>query len=164
MSLREELEKLRDEYWENNYVKIKPLTTQADLIYAGFDCRLTEEQQELVNPFWFSIGRAYLFRNDHYPCIIYTASNEPIGFINLVKWLGSGDAYSWSFFIDKDHQGKGYGTQAARLAVQILKAANPNMPIKLATERSNAAAQRLYQSLGFEKLAELDGDDLVFGL
>ena len=164
MSLRADLEKLRDEYWENDYVKIKPLTTQADLIYAGFDCRLTEAQQELVNPFWFSIGRAYLFRNDHYPCIIYTASNEPIGFINLVKWLGSGDAYSWSFFIDKDHQGKGYGTQAARLAVQILKAANPNMPIKLATERSNAAAQRLYQSLGFEKLAELDGDDLVFGL
>lgn len=164
MSLREELEKLRDEYWENDYVKIKPLTTQADLIYAGFDCRLTEEQQELVNPFWFSIGRAYLFRDDHYPCIIYTASNEPIGFINLVKWLGSGDAYSWSYFIDKDHQGKGYGTQAARLAIQILKAANPNMPIKLATERSNAAAQRLYQSLGFEQLTELDGDDLVFGL
>ena len=164
MSLRADLEKLRDEYWENDYVKIKPLTTQADLIYAGFDCSLTTAQQELVNPFWFSIGRAYLFRNDHYPCIIYTASNEPIGFINLVKWLGSGDAYSWSFFIDKDHQGKGYGTQAARLAIQILKAANPNMPIKLATERSNAAAQRLYQSLGFEKLAELDGDDLVFGL
>ena len=164
MSLREELEKLRDEYWENDYVKIKPLTTQADLIYAGFDCRLTEAQQGLVNPFWFSIGRAYLFRDDHYPCIIYTASNEPVGFINLVKWLGSGDAYSWSYFIDKDNQGKGYGKQAARLAIQILKAANPNMPIKLATERSNAAAQRLYQSLGFEKLAELDGDDLVFGL
>ena len=164
MSLREELEKLRDEYWENDYVKINPLTTQADLIYAGFDCRLTEEQQALVNPFWFSIGRAYLFRDDHYPCIIYNACNEPVGFINLVKWLGSGDAYSWSYFIDKDHQGKGYGTQAARLAIQILKAANPNMPIKLATERSNAAAQRLYLSLGFEKLAELDGDDLVFGL
>ena len=164
MSLRADLEKLRDEYWENDYVKIKPLTTQADLIYAGFDCRLTEAQQELVNPFWFSIGRAYLFRDDHYPCIIYTASNEPVGFINLVKWLGSGDAFSWSFFIDKDNQGKGYGKQAARLAIQILKAANPNMPIKLATERSNAAAQRLYQSLGFEKLAELDGDDLVFGL
>ena len=164
MSLREELEQLRDEYWENDYVKINPLTTQADLIYAGFDCRLTEEQQALVNPFWFSIGRAYLFRDDHYPCIIYNACNEPVGFINLVKWLGSGDAYSWSYFIDKDHQGKGYGTQAARLAIQILKAANPNMPIKLATERSNAAAQRLYLSLGFEKLAELDGDDLVFGL
>jgi diamine N-acetyltransferase len=164
MSLREELEKLRDEYWENDYVKIKPLTTQADLIYAGFDCRLTEAQQALVNPFWFSIGRAYLFRDDHYPCIIYNASNEPVGFINLVKWLGNGEAYSWSFFIDKDHQGKGYGKEAARLAVQILKVASPNMPIKLSTERSNAAAQRLYLSLGFEQLTELDGDDLVFGL
>ena len=67
-------------------------------------------------------------------------------------------------FVLPEYQGKGYGTQAARLAIQILKAANPNMPIKLATERSNAAAQRLYQSLGFEQLTELDGDDLVFGL
>ena len=164
MSLREDLEKLSNEYWENDYIKIKPLTTQADLIYAGFDCRLTEEQQALVNPFWFSIGRAYLFRDDNYPCIIYNACNEPVGFINLDKWLGSGDAYSWSYFIDKDHQQMGYGKQAARMAIRILKAANPNMPIKLATEQSNSAAQRLYLSLGFEKLAELDGDDLVFGL
>ena len=164
MSLREDLEKLSNEYWENDYIKIKPLTTQADLVYAGFDCRLTEEQQALVNPFWFSIGRAYLFRDDNYPCIIYNACNEPVGFINLVKWLGSGDAYSWSYFIDKDHQRMGYGKQAARMAIRILKAANPNMPIKLATEQSNSAAQRLYLSLGFEKLAELDGDDLVFGL
>ena len=164
MSLREDLEKLSNEYWENDYIKIKPLTTQADLIYAGFDCRLAEEQQELVNPFWFSIGRAYLFRDDNYPCIIYNACNEPVGFINLDKWLGSGDAYSWSYFIDKDHQRMGYGKQAARMAIRILKAANPNIPIKLATEQSNSAAQRLYLSLGFEKLAELDGDDLVFGL
>lgn len=164
MSLREELEQLPEEHWQNEYVKIKPLTTEADLIYAGFDCQLTDAQKELVNPFWFSIGRAYLFREDNYPCIIYHACNEPVGFINLVKWLGSGDAYSWSYFIDKDHQGKGYGKQAARLAIHILKAANPNKQIKLSTEHSNAAAQALYTSLGFQLLDELDGDDLVFGL
>lgn len=164
MSLREDLEKLSDGHWQNEYVKIKPLTTEADLIYAGFDCQLTDAQKELVNPFWFSIGRAYLFKDDHYPCIIYNACDEPVGFINLCKWLGSGDAYSWSYYIDKDHQGKGCGKQAARLAIQILKTANPEKQIKLSTERSNAAAQALYASLGFQLLKELDGDDLVFGL
>ena len=164
MSLRADLEKLSDEHWQNTYVRIKPLTTEADLIYAGFDCQLTDAQKELVNPFWFSIGRAYLFRDDNYPCIIYNACDEPVGFINLCKWLGSGDAYSWSYYIDRDHQKMGYGKQAARLAVRILKSANPKKQIKLSTECSNSAAQGLYMSLGFEKLAELDGDDLVFGL
>lgn len=164
MSLRADLEKLSEEHWRNPHVKIKPLSTEADLIYAGYDCQLTDAQKELVNPFWFSIGRAYLFREDNYPCIICNEKNEPIGFINLCKWLDGGDAYSWSYFIDKSHQGKGYGKQAARLAVNILKAANPNKPIKLATETCNAKAQRLYMSLGFEKLPEMDGDDFVFGL
>ena len=163
-SLRTDLEKLAAEYWQNAYVKIKPITTEADLIYAGYDCQLTAEQKELVSPFWFTIGRAYLFQEDNYPCIIYNSCNEPVGFINLNKWLSSGDAYSWSFFIDKKHQGKGYGKQAALLAINILKTANPHKCIKLATEISNAKAQRLYMSLGFERLSEMDGEDIVFGL
>lgn len=164
MSLRADIEKLSDEHLQNEYVKIKPLSTEADLIYAGYNCKLTDEQKELVNPFWFSIGRAYLCREDNYPCIIYNEKNEPIGFINLCKWLGDGDAYSWSYFIDKEYQGKGYGRQAAQLAVAVLKLANPIKHIKLATETCNVKAQRLYISLGFEKLAEMDGDDIVFGL
>ncbi len=164
MSLRSKLEGLSEEHWQNADVKLRPLSTEADLIYAGYDCQLTEEQRELVNPFWLSIGRAYLFREDHYPCIIETASGEPIGFILLLRWLGSGDAYSWSYFIDRRHQGKGYGRQAAALAIHLLKSADPHKQIKLSTEARNTTAQALYLSLGFRKLDEIDGEDLVFGL
>lgn len=164
MSLRTDLEKLAYEHWQNIYVKIKPISTMSDVIYAGCDCQLTDEQKELVSPFWFSIGRAYLFREDNYPCVIYNACDEPVGFINFSKWLADGDAYSWSYFIDKDRQGKGYGKHAARLAVHILKVASPNKCIKLATETHNTKAQQLYTSLGFKLLSEMDGDDLVFGL
>ena len=164
MSLRADLEKLAAEYWQNEYVKMKPLSTEADLIYAGYDCQLTNEQKELVNPFWFSIGRAYLFREDNYPCIICNEDSQPIGFINLCKWLSGSDAYSWSYFIDKKYQGKGYGKQAAKLAVTILKSANSVKPIKLATEICNIKAQQLYVSLGFKKLDEMDGEDIVFGI
>lgn len=164
MSFRSDLEKLSDEHWQNAYVKIRPLSTEADLIYAGYACQLTDAQKELVNPFWFSIGRAYLFKEDNYPCIIYNACHEPVGFMNLCNWLGSGDAFSWSYYIDKKHQGKGYGKHAAALAVHILKSANPQKQIKLSTETGNTAAQALYLSLGFQKLDETDGDDIVFGL
>lgn len=164
MSLRENLEKLPAEHWENEHVKIKPVLTQDDLIYATYDCQLTDEQKELVNPAWFSIGRAYLCRENNYPCIIYNESDEPIGFINFSKWLAEGEAVSWSYYIDVRQQGKGYGKSAARLAIDILKAAEPGVMIKLAAETFNTKAHELYKSLGFRKLDEMDGDDYVFGL
>ena len=147
MSLRTDLEKLADERWRNEHIRIKPILTMSDVIYAGYDCQLTDEQKDLVSPFWFTIGRAYLFREDNYPCLVYNTCNEPVGFINFSKWFSSGDAYSWSYFIDKEQQGKGYGKQAAHLAVQILKTANPDKCIKLATEPYNTKAQNLYLSL-----------------
>lgn len=164
MSLRKELERLPEECWQNECVKIKPILTQEDLLYATYGCQLIAEQQELVNPAWFSIGRAYVCREDNYPCIIYNEADKPIGFISLLKWLGDGDAYSWSYYIDTRHQGKGYGKSAAQLAIHILKKADPQKQIKLSTETFNTTAQELYQSLGFRKLDEMDGDDFVFSL
>ena len=163
MTLREALEGVNDSLWSDGQVSIRPIQTEADLIYATVDCQLTEAQRDLVNPAWFSIGRAYLFREDNLPCLIY-ADGQPVGFINLGKWLAKGDAWSWSFYVDKAHQGKGYGRRAARLAIRLLKAADAAKPIKLATERDNQRAQSLYASLGFQLLPERDGDDLVFGL
>ena len=164
MGLRTVLEKTDKALWSDGNICIKPITTEAELIYAVFDCTLTEEQKDLVNPAAFSVGRAYLSPEDNYPCLILNVQNEPVGFISLCKWLGKGDAYSWSFFIDKDYQGKGYGKSAAKTAVRILKAADSEKPVKLSTEKDNAKAQSLYVSLGFKLLPELDGDDAVFCL
>ncbi len=164
MGIRSDLETVGMELWSDARVSIRPLKTESDLIYAAYECQLDDGQKELVNPAWFSIGRAYLCREDNYPCIICDGQMTPIGFINLCKWLGEGDAYTWSYFIDRSHQGKGYGRSAAEAAVRILKAANPDKPIKLATEKGNDKAQRLYRSLGFRLLPERDGDDIVFGL
>ncbi len=163
MTLREALEGVSETMWSDGQVSIRPIRTEADLIYATMDCQLTEEQKDLVNPAWFSIGRAYLFRDDHVPCLI-CADGQPVGFLSFGKWLAQGDAWSWSFYMDRDHQGKGYGRRAAQLAIRILKTAAPAKPIKLAAERDNERARRLYLSLGFQLLPELDGDDLVFGL
>ena len=162
--LRDEIELVNENLWSDGKVIIKPIRTEAELAYAIFECQLTAEQQECVNPAGFSIGRAYLAREDNYPCLIYNIEKKPVGFISLCKWLGMGDAYSWSFYVDKNYQGQGYGKSAANIAVQILKAANPDKMIKLATEEFNVRAQKLYISIGFKKLQELDGDDFVFGL
>ena len=164
MSLRFALEHVNDAVWHGERVCIRPIKTQEELAYAIFGCRLDEEQKELVNPAGFSIGRAYLFPDDNVPCLICNENGKPIGFISLCKWQGIGDAYSWSYYIDKESQGKGYGRDTAVVAIRILKAADHLKPIKISTELCNEMAQRLYLSLGFQRLPELDGDDIVFGL
>ena len=162
MSLRFDLEKMDNSFWKNELVRIKPMTTEKELIYAAYECQLTEEQKEMVSPFWFLIGRAYLNKDNYYPCIIYNLKDEPVGFINFSSWIGKDNAYSWSYFVDLNFQGNGYGKAAAELAINILKTANPNKLIKLATEKSNKKAQKLYKSLGFHESSEMDGDDMVF--
>ena len=67
MSLRTELERLPDNEWLNDFVFFRPIRTEEDLIYAAYDCQLEDEQKNLVNPAWLSIGRAYISRDDNYP-------------------------------------------------------------------------------------------------
>lgn len=164
MSLRSDLKKLSPEDCRNERIKLRPLLTEDNLIYAACDCQLTEEQQERVNPAWFSIERAYLFPEANLPCLIENEQSEPIGFLNLCQWSAESDTSSWSCFIGRRHQKKDCGKAAAQLALHILKTAAPEKPIKLATEAQNLPAQSLYVSLGFQKLPEMDGDDLVFAL
>ena len=158
------LSRMPSEAFAGDRVFFRHIQAQKDLVYAIFECQLTEEQQELVNPAGFSIGRAYLDPGSNFPCVICTTEGQPIGFIHFLRWLGQGSAVSCSFYIDSRHQGQGYGRDAARLAVKLLKTAFPGERIKLSTDAANEKAQALYLSLGFQKLDEMDGDDLVFGL
>lgn len=148
----------------NDVLYFKPVTSEEDLIYCCFECELKDDQKDLVNPPFFSIARAYLKPDNVYPFIIYDKLDNKVGFICLLKWLGKGDAFSFSFLIDKNHQRKGYGTNSIKLAIDILKTIDDNKQIKIAVEKVNEKAQKLYESLGFKKLDELDGDDLVYSL
>ena len=164
MSIRTDLLRLPEAAWANEAVFFRPVATEDDLIYAGSECRLRDDQTDLVNPVWFTFGRAYLAPEDHVPCVICTAAGERVGFLDFYNWRGEELAYAWGYFIDVRQQGKGYGEAAARLAVRLLKAANPAVPIRLAVEPENQKAQRLYRTLGFRPTAYRDGTDLVFAL
>ena len=159
-TLRQSILSLPAELFSLDDIQIRPIVDDYDLWYAVVDCQLAAGQEEYVNPAGFSIGRAYLAPEDHIPCIIWK-ENTRIGYIVLRKWANQ-EATSWSYYLDKAWQGHGYGTIAARIAVQILKAATPNTPIKLSAEQSNAKAHKLYRSIGFSHVGEMDGDDLVF--
>lgn len=80
MSLRSDLKKLSPEDWRNEQVKLRPLLTEDDLIYAACDCQLTEEQQERVNPAWFSIERPISSQEQTSPVSPKTSRASPSAF------------------------------------------------------------------------------------
>lgn len=160
MNLNAKIHALPDNVFSLEGIRISPIRDDYDLWYATVECHLAPGQEDFVNPAGFSIGRAYLHPEDHVPCIIWNGIRR-IGFIVLRKWA-SNNATSWSYYLDAQYQGKGFGKSAARLAVQILKSAAPEQPIKLSTEKGNEKAQHLYRSVGFVLTDEIDGDDLVF--
>lgn len=162
LSFTEKVKALPEGIWKSDLVYIKQIEDENDLWYAVAECALTPEQEEYVNPAGFSIGRAYLKPQDNVPCVICKPDGQRIGFILLDRWLGEGEGVSWSYYIDTRFQGRGYGKAAAELAIKILRAADPQTPIKLSTEQANSRAQKLYRSIGFVKSEEMDGDDWVF--
>lgn len=165
ITFAELLKALPEENWKSELVGIRPIADEEDLWYATVECRLHPEQEDCVNPAGFSIGRAWMNPGENVPCIIYKTDGQRIGFIIFRKWLGEGEeAYSWSYYLDRDSQGLGYGRAAAQLAVKILKVVNPALPVKVSTESDNLKARKLYESIGFARSDEMDGDDLVFVL
>ena len=161
-SLSDLIKNIPRDTWQSETVSIRKIENDDDLWYAVVECSIFPGQEEFVNPAGFSIGRAYLAPGDNVPCVICNADGERIGFIVFRKWSASEPGFSWSYFIDQKFQGMGYGKRAAKLAIKILRTADPKMPIKLSAEALNTNAQNLYQAIGFEKTDELDGDDFVF--
>ena len=151
-------------YFGSERISFKPVTTEEDLIYCCFCYDLTTEQEEMVNPPYFSIARAYLNPHSFYPFIITLKDDTKIGFIMLNKWIGEVDAFSFSLLIDKNYQHKGYGKEAIKLAISLFRDIDSKKEIRVAVEQDNKKAQDLYSSLGFKKLNELDGDDFIFAL
>jgi len=146
----------------NNNVYLKPILSAGDLRYCFLDLSLKEEQVDLVNPPYISISRAYISPFDYYPFIVCLKDDTKIGFICINKWLPNKDAFSFSLLIDKSYQHQGYGTSTIKLAIELFRIMDSDLEIKIAVEESNKKAQKLYESLGFIKTNELDGDDLVF--
>lgn len=177
MNFRQRLHDLpKNRFADNDGIFLKEITSEDDLAIAIFDLSLSPEQQAMVNPAGFSIGRAYLFPENNVPYLIYATEGGrkiPVGFI-LLRFNCSDDEISsdclsanapsttWSYFISEEYQGNGYGVKAARLALNLLSEAAAEYPVKLSTEQENKKAQKLYTKLGFKQSEEKDGDDLIF--
>ena len=122
-----------------------------------------------------SIIEAYIAitGNGHaFPFGIYDG-DMPVGFIMIgfdvddywddAPEIARGNYNLWRLMIDKKYQGKGYGKEAVRLALDFIN----TLPCGsaeycwLSYDPENEAARNVYSSFGFSETGEMDGEELI---
>ena len=136
---------------------------------------VSEEQKNFVARNEISIIEAYtaITANGHaFPFGIYD-DDQPVGFLMIgfdaddywddAPAIAKGNYNLWRLMIDKNFQGKGFGKEAVKLALEFIH----TFPCGkadycwLSYEPENEAARRLYQSFGFKETGDRDGEELI---
>lgn len=134
-----------------------------------------EQQKSFVAGNDISIIEAYtaITGNGYaFPFGIYE-DTTPVGFLMVgfdtddywddAPSIAKGNYNLWRLMIDKDHQNRGYGKEAVKLALEFIKTF-PCGEAKycwLSYEPENRVAYQLYHSFGFTETGEMDGDESI---
>ncbi|MBR4462674.1 MAG: GNAT family N-acetyltransferase [Erysipelotrichaceae bacterium] len=149
-----------------------------DNVEAIVDLNVSKEQRKFVASNNWSLIDAYLSLAEGKPVFPFGIYNGKtlVGFIMISydndwtgyerdAWLNSENYrfyrdkyyyYIWRFMIDKRFQGRGYGREALRLALEFVRTfpCGEAEYCVLSYEPTNEAAKRFYGSFGFEELNE----------
>ena len=121
--------------------------------------------QGFVAPNVYSLAQAWLYRanEDVFPFAIYN-DDELVGFIMLDHDEDEGVLTVWRFMIAPGHQGRGYGTQALKLAINKAKASGKFSRIRLDYVPGNVIGEYVYRKVGFTPTGEIDAGEIVMEL
>ncbi len=139
-----------------------------------FDLRVKKEQYPFVADNCYSVAEAYvtMMNGGHvFPFAIYN-DKQLVGFIQLAYGESADqdgvsvekDNYEiWRLMIDKRYQGRGYGREALKLALDFIRTwpCGKAELCWISYEPENEIARKLYASLGFEETGEMDDDEIV---
>ena len=137
--------------------------------------RVSEEQKNFVADNDISIIEAYtaITGNGYaFPFGIYDG-DTPVGFLMIgfdaddywadAPAIAKGNYNLWRLMIDKAYQGKRYGKEAVKLALEFIRTypCGDAEYCWLSYEPENRVAAKLYSSFGFEETGDMDGEELI---
>ena len=120
---------------------------------------VTPEQAEFVAPNLNSIAEAYL-EPTWTPLAIY-AGDDLVGFTLFGRDNETGRWWLMRYMIDARHQGKGYGTAALPIVIDLMVERHGCGEIFLGYAPANDVAGRLYEQIGFVPTGEEQGGKIV---
>lgn len=142
-----------------NLLKLKVSDEQRNFV-AGNDISIIEAYTAIT-------GNGYAF-----PFGIYE-EDKPVGFLMIgfdvddywedAPAVAKGNYNLWRLMIDKAYQGRGYGKEAVRLALEFIKSfpCGAAEYCWLSYEPENESAKNLYSSFGFAETGDMDGEELI---
>lgn len=130
-----------------------------DNFYHCLQLSVFESQRSFVASNETSLAEAYIHLDKVEPYCIYS-DKTMVGFIQFIPDDKDNSAmYLWRFMIDQKYQGNGYGKEAIKLFIDIVKTRHLYKAIKLSFDPENSNAERLYSSFGFTKTGDIcDGE------
>ncbi len=126
--------------------------------------QVREDQKRYVSDAPGILARAYAYRESRSRARLIYVDDKPVGMLLYYDLAQLGSYDLSQFFIDRNFQGKGYGEQAMRLALEEMRRDGQYSGVDLCYIEGNEAARRLYEKLGFQPTGEVDEDEIVMHL
>ena len=123
-----------------------------------------EEQMRFVAAPNAILARAYAYREQRSQAKLIMDGETPVG---MLMWYDYPEQERYIFsqlLIDKRWQGRGFGGQAAQLALDEMRSDGRYQKVVLCYITGNDSARALYEKLGFHPIGEPDGDENIMML
>ena len=127
--------------------------------------KVREDQQKCVASNVGILARTYAYRNEGANAYIIYNDEEMVGLLMYRDWGQPPKCYVLDqFMIDERFQGKGYGKEAVKLLICLMKEQGKFNRVELGYTRGNIGAMKLYESCGFYHTGDDYEDEIGMAL
>lgn len=123
-----------------------------------------EDQRRFVAEPSKILARAYAYREQRSQARLILDGDTPVGMLLYHDWPEAAQYVFSELLIDWRYQRRGFGTEAARLALDEMRADGRWQTVCLCYVEGDEPARRLYEKLGFAHTGEADGDEIIMEL
>ena len=144
-------------------VELKPIIE--DNFIDAFNLKLAPGQEKFVSHPVRSLAQAYVYRDQCQPFGIY-ADGRMVGYVMVIYDYDVPGYDVWHMMIDKEEQGRGYGSDALDRVIEYIKTKpfGDSSRVALTCNKGNSTARKLYESRGFSATGNEDEDEIELAM
>jgi diamine N-acetyltransferase len=144
---------------EKNEAQISLRPVNHDTWRSIANLKISEAQRAFVSEPCYYLALC-CYENDWRPLAI-CLDEQVIGFMMWAIDTADGSCWLGGILVDQSMQNRGYGKQAVRAAIAMLREKHGYKNFALSYKPANLIAKHLYRSLGFTETNEWEDDEIV---
>ncbi|MBO4384519.1 MAG: GNAT family N-acetyltransferase [Clostridia bacterium] len=125
---------------------------------------VNKDQERFVANRTVLLARAYAYRDLGSRAFIICSDDTPVGMALYYTDPEYGEYEFSQFFIDRRYQGRGFGYEAAKRILDLMREDGRFDRVSLCYIDGDEAARKLYEKLGFRHTGEVEDDEVMMEL